>query len=91
MKYDGRVYACPNSEIYGSVYLLNQNINRYQRTNGPENAYLISGPTVSTKTSFAKFDIALKWVKVNSWSSLYIVPHAKFHDHRNISSVGEDF
>ena len=23
----------------------------YQRTNGPENAHLISGPTLSTKTS----------------------------------------
>ena len=25
--------------------------NKYQRTNGPVNAHLISGPTVSTKTS----------------------------------------
>ena len=39
-----------------------------QRTNGPVNAHLISGPTVSTKTSFAKFDFVLKWVKVKSGS-----------------------
>ena len=39
-----------------------------QRTNGTVNAHLISGPT-STKTSFHKFDIVLKWVKVNSGSS----------------------
>ena len=30
------------------------------RTNGPVNAHLISVPTISTKTSFAKFDIVLK-------------------------------
>ena len=36
-----------------------------QRTNGPVNAHLISGPSVSTKTSFAN----LKSVKVNSGSS----------------------
>ena len=42
-----------------------------QRTNGPVKAHLISGPTVSTKTSFPNFDIVLKWVKVNS-GSLFI-------------------
>ena len=41
----------------------------HQRTNGLVNAHLISGPTISIKTSFAKFDIVLKWVKVNSGSS----------------------
>ena len=40
-----------------------------QRTNGPVNANLISEPAVSTKPSFAEFDIVLKWVKVNSGSS----------------------
>ena len=40
-----------------------------QRTNGPVNAHLISGPTVRTKTSFPKFDVVLIWVKVNSGSS----------------------
>ena len=44
---------------------------RNQRTNGPVNAHLISGPTVCTKTSFANFDIDLIWVKVNS-GSLFI-------------------
>ena len=43
--------------------------NNNQRTNGPVNAHLISGPAVSTKTSFANLDIVLKWVKVNSRSS----------------------
>ena len=73
-----------------------------QRPNGPVNAHLISGATVSTKTSFDKFDIVLEWVKVNSRSSLkmiyinfvefeYIMLHAKFHDHRTISCEGEDF
>ena len=48
--------------------LFDDDYNNNQRTNGPENAHLISGPTVSTKTSFANFDIVLKWVKVNSGS-----------------------
>ena len=30
-----------------------------QRTNVPVNAHLISRPTISTKTSFAKFDIVV--------------------------------
>ena len=69
-----------------------------QRTNGPVNAHLISGPTVSTRTNFANLDIVLKWVKVNSRPSFIsfvelenILLHAKFHDHTTISSVGEDF
>ena len=40
-----------------------------QTTNGPVNPHLISGPTItsiSTKTSIAKFDSVVKWVKVNS-------------------------
>ena len=40
--------------------LTNQQHILNQRTNGPVNAQLISGPTISTKTSFAKFDIAVK-------------------------------
>ena len=31
-----------------------------RRTNGPVNAHLISGSTISTKISFAKFDIVVK-------------------------------
>ena len=41
-----------------------------QRTKGPVNAHLTSGPAISTKTSFAKLDIVLKWAKVNTGSSL---------------------
>ena len=40
-----------------------------QITNVPVNTHLIFGPTLCTKTSFAKFDIVLKWVKVNTGSS----------------------
>ena len=65
-----------------------------QRTNCPVNAHLISWPTIS----FAKFNIVVKYVKVNSGHIYinfveleYIILHAKFHDHRTISSVGEDF
>ena len=38
----------------------NMCITNNQRTNGPVNAQLISGPTISTKISFAKFDIVAK-------------------------------
>ena len=31
-----------------------------QRTNGPVNAHLISGPAISKKTKFAEFDIDIK-------------------------------
>ena len=40
-----------------------------QMTNVPVNTHLIFGPTLCIKTSFAKFDIVLKWVKVNTGSS----------------------
>ena len=71
----------------------------YQRTNGPVNAYLISGATVSTKPSFAKFDIVLKMgqgqlrviIYINFIELEYILLHAKCHDHRTTSSVGRDF
>ena len=39
-----------------------------QMTNGPVRAQMIYGPTLSTKTNFAKFGIVLKWVNVNSGS-----------------------
>ena len=69
-----------------------------QRTNGPVNAHLIYGPTVSTKTSFANFD-SLKMgqgqlrviIYINFVELENILLHAKFHDHRTISSEGEDF
>ena len=40
-----------------------------QMTNVPVYTHLIFGPTLFTKTSFAKFDSVLKWVKVNTGSS----------------------
>ena len=42
-----------------------------QMINVPVNTHLILvfGPTLCTKTSFAKFDIVLKWVKVYTGSS----------------------
>ena len=53
--------------IVPTMYVLEQN-KLNQRTNGPVNTHLLSGNT-STKTSFAKFDIAVKKVKVDSGSS----------------------
>ena len=74
-------------------FILNSKCN--QRTNGPINAHLISRPTISTKTSFAKFDIVLKWGQGQFRAIIYInfveleniILHAKFHDHMTISSV----
>ena len=67
-----------------------------QRTNGPVNAHLISGTTVSTKTSFAKFDTRKMGqgqlrviIYINFVELEYILLYAKFHDHRTIRSVGE--
>ena len=65
-----------------------------QRTNGPVNAHLISGPNVSTKTSFVNFDSQCQLrviVYINFVELENILFHAKFHDHSTISSVGEDF
>ena len=70
-----------------------------QRTNGPVNADLISGPTISTKTSFNKFYPCPKIgqgqlrviININFEELEYILLHAKFHDHRTPGSVGEDF
>ena len=69
------------------------------RTNGPVNAHLIYGATISAKTSLAKFDCVLKLVQVqlrviiyiNFVELDYILLHAQFHYHRTISSVGKDF
>ena len=62
---------------------------------GPVNAHLISGPTISTNTSFAKFDFIIKCQDqlrsiIYIYLDLeYIILHAKFHDHRTISYVGD--
>ena len=57
--WDGRTKVCstgPGHMTKNAVMPVYGN----QRTNGPVNAHLISGPTISTKTSSAKFDIVVK-------------------------------
>ena len=61
----------------------------YQRTNGPVNAHLIAGPTVSAKTSKIgqsqpRVIIYIYFVDLES-----PILHAKFQDHRT-SSSGEE-
>ena len=62
-----------------------------QRTNGPVNAHLISGPTVSTKTS--KVDQGqprvIVYIKVVELESPML--HAKFQAHWTSGSGEEDF
>ena len=67
-----------------------------QSTNGPVNAHLISGPTISTKTSFSKTDsckIDQGHLRVTIYIKCveFINIHAKFHDQMTNSSVGKDF
>ena len=62
-----------------------------QRTNGPVNAHLISGPTVSTKTSKIgqgqpRVIIYINFVELESPMLC-----AKFQDHRTSGSGEEDF
>ena len=62
-----------------------------QRTDGPVNAHLISGPTVSTKTSklgqgHPRVIIYINFVELES-----PMLHAKFQDHRTSGSGEEDF
>ena len=68
-----------------------------QRTNGPVNAHLIYVPNIR-KNMFSKFDsckIGQGQLRViihtNCVELEFKMPHAKFHDHWNISSVGKDF
>ena len=61
-----------------------------QRTNGPVNVHLISGPTVGTKTSKIvqgqpRVIIYINFVELES-----PMLHVKFQDHRT-SGSGEDF
>ena len=67
-------------------------LERNQRTNGPVNAHLISGPTVSTKTSKIgqgqpRVIIYINFVELESPVRL----RAKFQDHRTSGSGEEDF
>ena len=62
-----------------------------QSTNGPVNAHLISGPTVSTKTSKIgqgqpRVIIYINFVELES-----PMLHARFQDHRTSGSGEEDF
>ena len=66
-------------------------LSQYQRTNGPVNAHLISGPTVSTKTSKIgqgqpRVIIYINFVELES-----SILRAKFQDHRTSGSGEEDF
>ena len=61
------------------------------KPDGPVNAHLISGPTVSTKTSKIgqgqpRVIIYINFVKLES-----PMLHAKFQDHRTSGSGEEDF
>ena len=62
-----------------------------QRTDGPVNAHLISGPTVSTKTnkigqSQPRVTIYINLVELES-----PMLHAKFQDHRTSGSGEQEF
>ena len=56
----------------------------YQRTNGPVNAHLISGPTVSTKTNKIGQPMVIIYINIVELESPML--HAKF-----TSGSGEDF
>ena len=65
------------------------NIN--QRTNGPVNAHLISGPIVSTKTSKISQGQPRVIIYINFVELEFQMIHAKFQDHRSSGSGQEDF
>ena len=65
----------------------NQSNNSNQRTNGPVNAHLISGPTVSKLgQGQPRVIIYTNFVELES-----PILHAKFQDHRTSGSGEEDF
>ena len=61
-----------------------------QGTNGPVNAYLISGPTVSTKTSKIGHGQPRVIIYINFVELESPMLHAKFQDHKTSGSE-EDF
>ena len=83
------------SLLYKDVSVMS-NKYKYQRTNGPVNTQLISGPgisTIHTKPGYvAKFDLVVKYVKVNTGSSFLQTmmspesptPHSKFLGNRSV-------
>ena len=80
------IKPCIHIQIYiGPILEINQ------RTNGPLNAHLISGHTVSTKTikigqGQHMVIIYIIFVELES-----LLLHAKFQDHRTPGSGDEDF
>ena len=87
-----RTYGQPSQQLFPKRWpLSNPNRTKNQRTNGPVNAHLISGPTVSTKTnkigkSQPRVIIYLNVVELES-----PMLHAKFQDQRTSGSGEEDF
>ena len=63
----------------------------HQRTNGAVNAHLISGPTVSTKTSKIGQGQPRVIININFVELESPMLHAKFQDHRTSVSGKEDF
>ena len=79
------IRICDKNNLSTRAHHLNQG------TNGPVNAHLISGPTVSTKTSKIgqgqpRVIIYIIFVELES-----PILHAKFQDHRPSGSGEEDF
>ena len=62
-----------------------------QRTNGPVNAHLISGPTVSTKTNKIGQGQPGVIIYINFVELESPMLHAKFQDHRTPGSGEEEF
>ena len=62
-----------------------------QRTNGPVNAHLIFGPTVSTQTSKIGQGQPRVIIYINFVELEYPMLHAEFQVHRTSSSGENDF
>ena len=68
-------------------------VSQNQRTNGPVNAHLISGPTVSVSTKTSKLDPGqprvIVYINLLELESQML--HAKFQDNRTSGSGEEDY
>ena len=80
-----RTHSSPLQLLLCSVAAINQ------RTNGPVNAHLISGPTVSTKTNKISQGQPRAIIHINFVELESSMLHAKFQDHRTSGSGEEDF
>ena len=67
------------------------NSHKNQRTNGPVNAHLISGPTVSTETSKIGQGQPRDIIYINFVELESPLLHTKFQDKRTSISREEDF